>query len=67
MSPIITAILALLSAAPSAFMQVQALWATVKSGASAKDQATVDAILAALSPKLDGDLTQLAHDAAQGV
>ena len=66
MSAIVTTLLALLAAAPNAFAQVQALWATVKGGVSAKDQATVDAILAALTPKLDADLAQLQHDAGQG-
>ena len=41
-----------------------ALWNQVKGGLSATDQATIDAILAALSPKTDADLATLKTDAA---
>ncbi len=63
MSPIITAILALIAAAPNAIAESMALWNQVKGGASATDQATVDQVLAALNPKLDADLAGLARDA----
>lgn len=63
MSPIVASILALLAAAPNAIAEVQALWATIKDGFSAKDQATVDGIFAFLNPKLDTDIAAL-HAAA---
>ena len=63
MSPIVASILALLAAAPGAVAQVESLWATIKDGFSAKDQATVDGILAFLNPKLDTDIAAL-HAAA---
>ena len=66
MPVIVTTLLALLAAAPGAFAQISALWATVRGGFSASDQTTVDAILAALSPKLDADLAKLQADAGQG-
>jgi len=64
MNPIITAILALITAAPGAIVQIDALWNEIKTGLGAQDQAVVDTVLSVLNPKVDGDLAGLAHDAA---
>lgn len=63
MNPIISAILALIEAAPKAIAEIEALWNQIKSGLGAQDQAVVDTVLAVLGPKLDGDLAGLARDA----
>lgn len=59
MSPIVLTILGLISAAPQAIAQIEALWASVRSSFSTKDQATVDGILAVLNPKVDADVAAL--------
>lgn len=64
MSPVVTAILALLAAAPTACAEIVALWNTIKSGVSASDQAAVDALLATLSAKVDADIATLNADTA---
>jgi hypothetical protein len=63
MSALVMQILALLAAAPGAVAQVEALWQTVKQGASAKDVATINGVLAFLNPKVDTDIAAL-HAAA---
>lgn len=47
MSPIVTSILALISAAPAAISQIMTLYEAVKSDISSDDQATIDEALAA--------------------
>lgn len=66
MPTILTTILALIAAAPQAYSQILALWNLAKSGFSASDQASVDAVLAVLNPKLDTDVGQLNIDANTG-
>ena len=63
MSPLVATILALLAAAPNAIAEIQSLWTTIRSGASAKDVATLDGILAFLNPRVDTDIAAL-HAAA---
>jgi|GEM_PF-4528461 len=66
MNPIVTAILALITAAPAYLTQIEALWNQIKSGVSTSDQAVVDTVLSVLNPKTDADLAQLGADAAAG-
>lgn len=60
MPSIVIAILALLAQAPQELATIQALWAAVRGGASATDQATLDALINAMSGKLDTDFAALA-------
>ena len=66
MNPIVTAILALITAAPTFIVQIEALWTQIKSGVSTSDQAVVDTVLSVLNPKTDADVAQLHTDAAAG-
>lgn len=64
MPAILQTVLGLLAAAPGAYSQIVALWNELKSGVSASDQATVDAVLKVLEPKTSADIAQLNADTA---
>lgn len=65
MNPIALTILKLLTAVPGEFAALASLWTLVKSGLSGKDQAAVDAVIAALDAKTDADVAAFVQEAAQ--
>ncbi len=60
----LTIILQLLAGLPLEAQQLTILWAAIKPAFGAKDQATIDAIIARLDAKTDADVAQLHADAA---